>query len=134
MIRRSGFRANAALTVVAVALIGGNLLSASAQEEEKLNPEKLKCDGDAIVYATGYMGLAEGPTAKDALKKFLDDTYPSVDEAEFTSEDTEGSKPEKEKKVLTKKDKKAVAYATEEGEGFVLETFAACEEIVKEDQ
>lgn len=126
-------KTNVILTAVAVAAIGGNLLSANAHEE-KPKPEKLKCDGDAIVYATGYIGLSEGPTAKDALKKFLDDTYPSVDETEFTSEDTAESKPEKEKKALTKKDKKAVAYAAEEGDGFVLETFAACAETVKEEQ
>lgn len=130
MIRRTGFRSNVALTVVAAALIGGNILSASAQEEEKTK-ERLKCDGDAIVAAASYNGLAEGTSAMDALKKFLDETYPSVDENEFEEESTDDSKPEKEKKRLTKKDKKAVAYANEEGEGFVLETFAVCAELLE---
>lgn len=130
MIRRAGFKSNAALTLVAVALVGGNLLSASA-EEEGTTKEKLKCDDDAIVAAVAYDGLAKGASAKEALKIFLDETYPSVDENEFEEESTDDSKPEKEKKRLTKKDKKAVAYASGEGDGFVLETFAICAELLE---
>ena len=124
-------KTNVILTVGAVSLIAGNLLLSTARGAEETKPEKLKCDADAVVVATAYNGLAEGSTAKEALKEFLDETYPSVDEDEFEETSTDDSKPEKEKKRLTKKDKKAVAYADEEGDAFLLETFAVCAELVE---
>lgn len=122
-------RADLLLGVATIGLVFLQLFPTVQAEENKERPLKCKED-EGIVTASGYAGLAEGETAKDALKKFLDETYPEIPEEDFY-EEPEG-KDVKEKK-LTKKDEKAAAYAIDEGDKVVLEGFATCQSLIVEE-
>lgn len=116
------------LAATSLLLVG--LGHTQASEDKPQEEPPLKCaDGEGIVMAGGYAGLAEGETAEAALDSFLNETYPSVSDETFSSKDSDGQGGT-EQTEMRKNDDRAVAYAETTDKGSVLEAFAACESVI----